>query len=138
MSKYLQVATEIQGQEHLLEALEKRGFHPIVHELAQPLEGYEGAKRSETAEIVIPRRQVGSASNDIGFKRQANGTFRPIISEYDSHRYNDRWLAELQADVGVARATRLARRQYGCASPQIHDIQTADGPKRVVKFIIPS
>jgi hypothetical protein len=121
----------------LVEALRKQGFHPSVHEIAVALEGYGGDKRKETAEIVIPRRQVGSASNDIGFQRQPDGSFQPIISEYDRERYDDKWVAELKSEVAIARLTRVAKRQYGCAEPEIRDVQTAAGRKRVVTFNLP-
>lgn len=138
MSQYLKVNTTISGQEHLIEALQKQGFHPLVHDIALPLEGYGGDKRRETAEIVIPRRQVGTASNDIGFKRQPDGSFQPIISEFDSRKYNAKWVAELKASVSIARITRMARRQYGCTEPQIRDVETPTGRKRVVTFTLPS
>lgn len=65
-------------------ALLDMGFseHQLVeHTKAQQLEGYRGDKRAETAELVIPRRYVGGAANDIGFKMQEDGTYQAIISE---------------------------------------------------------
>lgn len=53
------------------------------HKSAVNLEGFGGDKREQTAEIVIPRRAVGGAANDIGFKLQEDGTYEAIISEYD-------------------------------------------------------
>lgn len=50
------------------------------------------------------RRQfVGSAANDLGFKRQESGNFRPIISAYDSRFYNAAWLDELSQRYGERR-----------------------------------
>jgi len=59
------------------------GFHPEVNTKAAHLEGYHGDKRVQTAEIILKRREVGGASNDVGFKKQADGTFTAIISDYD-------------------------------------------------------
>jgi hypothetical protein len=70
-------------QQCLVEALKEMGYHPQVSEKPQHLEGYHGDKRTQTAEIIIPRKQVGGASNDVGFKRNADGTFTAIISDYD-------------------------------------------------------
>jgi hypothetical protein len=38
---------------------------------------------------------VGSASNDIGFKRFEDGTFTAIISEFDRRKYLQDWLHRL-------------------------------------------
>ena len=64
---------------------------------AQQLEGYHGDLRQDTAEIIIPRRFIGSASNDIGFKLQEDGTYGAIISDYDrtSMKYNQDWIGKL-------------------------------------------
>jgi Protein of unknown function (DUF1257) len=66
-----------------VEAIKEMGYHPQVSEKAQHLEGYHGDQRQQTAEIIIKRREVGGASNDVGFKRNADGTFTAIISDYD-------------------------------------------------------
>lgn len=52
---------------------------------AMALEGYQGDQRTDVAEIIIPRRHVGGAANDVGFKQQADGTWSAIVSDYDSH-----------------------------------------------------
>lgn len=59
------------------------GYNPQVSEKPEHLEGYHGDQRSQTAEIIIPRKQVGGASNDVGFKKNADGSFTAIISDYD-------------------------------------------------------
>ena len=136
MSHYNSVKTAIRDQDLLVSSLQALGFKPQVHEVAQSLEGFQGDKRTQTAEIIIPRRQVGGASNDIGFKRQEDGSFAAIISDYDRHRYGDKWLAKLKTEYGVARVTRLAKRQYGCANPVVKEIKTPTGTKKVVKFTL--
>lgn len=59
------------------------GYQPQVSTKPEHLEGYHGDQRQQTAEIIIPRRQVGGASNDVGFKKNADGTYTAIISDYD-------------------------------------------------------
>jgi hypothetical protein len=66
-----------------------------VNKIATNLVGYHGDKRKDTAEIIIRRKHVGNASNDIGFKLGANGTYGAIISDYDSHRHGTEWLKQL-------------------------------------------
>ena len=58
------------------------GYHPEIHEEAKHLRGYKGDKRSQKANIVIPRKQVGTASNDVGFER-VDGGFVLHASEFD-------------------------------------------------------
>lgn len=86
MSHYTKIKTKLRSQSHLLKALQDMGFKReelVVHKTAQQLEGYAGDKRQQTAEIIIPRRAVGGAANDIGFKLQEDGSFGAIISDYD-------------------------------------------------------
>jgi len=49
----------------------------------QNLHGYAGDRREQTANIIVRRRYVGTAANDVGFKRKANGKYELVISEYD-------------------------------------------------------
>jgi hypothetical protein len=83
MSAYNEIETQYSDQGCLIEALKEMGYQPQVSEKPQHLEGYHGDQRQQTAEIIIPRRQVGGASNDVGFKKKADGTYTAIISDYD-------------------------------------------------------
>ncbi len=49
------------------------GYNPVTHKEAQSLEGYRGKKRSQKAHIIIPRKQVGGLSNDVGFEKVGKG-----------------------------------------------------------------
>jgi hypothetical protein len=97
MSHYTRCKTQIKDKSCLVQALDDLGFKNKlkVHDKAQQLEGFQGDKREQTAEVVIPRRYVGGASNDIGFKEQKDGTYEAIISGYDKSRYNTDWLKKL-------------------------------------------
>lgn len=96
MSHFTQIKTEIKHIDALVTALTEIGFKEIeVHETAQPLYGYQGDPRSDRAEVLIRRQYIGGMSNDIGFKRQENGNFTAIISEYDRHKYSQQWLNQL-------------------------------------------
>src|SRR5579871_9544 len=97
MSAYGSYETQFKDGDVLCESLREMGFSEVLHhKTAQHLEGYHGDKRAQTAEIIVPRRVVGSASNDIGFKRQADGSYAAIISEYDSSRHNAAWMTKLR------------------------------------------
>lgn len=84
MSEFTVVDIVFSDEQRLVESLNEMGFNPKIHEEAQNLYGYQGDKRVQTAHIIIPRKQIGSASNDIGFKRQGDGKYTVIISEYDN------------------------------------------------------
>lgn len=58
------------------------GYKPVVHKEAQKLEGYQGDKRKQKAHIIIPRKQVGGSSNDVGFEKTKKG-YTLHASEYD-------------------------------------------------------
>jgi hypothetical protein len=96
MSHFTQIRTEIKQVDALVKALNDVGFKTVeVHDIAQPLYGYEGKQRRDTAEVIVRRRYIGALSNDIGFKRQENGHFTAIISDYDRPHYSQKWLNQL-------------------------------------------
>lgn len=112
MSAYRQIKTQISDQDLLKECLEETGFAEVEsHEKAVQLVGYRGDKRKDTAEVVVRRKHVGSASNDIGFKKDADGNFEAVISEYDQGQYNDKWLGALQARYARKFADRTLRNE---------------------------
>lgn len=96
MSHFTCIKTQIKNADALLKALSDLGFNKVeVHKIAQPLYGWQGDVREQTAEVIIRRNYVGTSSNDIGFQRQEDGQFQAIISEYDCHRYSQEWLNNL-------------------------------------------
>lgn len=82
MSAYTEVETEFKDVEALKLALKDLKY---TYEEGEELTmyGYQGDIRRQTAEIVIRRRHVGAASNDVGFGKQPDGSYKMIISEYD-------------------------------------------------------
>ncbi len=129
MSAYHEYETVFNDQDCLVGALEDLGFKPKVSQQAQSLEGYQGDKRNQKAEIIIPRRQVGGASNDIGFKRTESGKFTAVISEYDRHRYGKSWEEKLKQKYQERNAVKIAQRQ-GARLVRREEVQTDKG-KRV-------
>lgn len=83
MSEYTVVQVEYNDAECIKAALKELGYTFEEHQTAQNLEGYRGDTRTQSAEIIVRRRNVGAASNDVGFKRKADGKFELIISDYD-------------------------------------------------------
>ena len=96
MSAYTTLKTKMVSAAHLVKALRDVGFTEVeVHETPQPLVGWLGFGREQKAEIIVRKKHVGAASNDIGFTRDENGHFVALISEFDSVRYNRTWLQSL-------------------------------------------
>lgn len=104
MSLYCSVETIMQNQEALILALMETGNWTRqqieVYQEAQRLYGYHNDLRPEKAHIIIHRRFIGSASNDIGFVKDENGQYKAIISEYDSNSkgYNQAWINRLKGN----------------------------------------
>ena len=82
MSEFHVVELKFKDEKCLVEVLEEMGYKPKIVKQAQNLYGYQGDVRSQKAHIIIPRSQVGSASNDVGFERTSEG-YILHISEYD-------------------------------------------------------
>lgn len=74
---------EYSDAECIKAALKELGYTFEHHDVEQNLQGYHGDQRSQTANIIVRRRNVGVASNDVGFKKKADGKYELIISEYD-------------------------------------------------------
>jgi len=117
VSKYLSFPDVIfKDRGLLLAALADLGYSQVEEGEALSLFGYRGDRRSETAEIVVRRHHLGSASNDLGFARVMGG-YVPIVSEYDQRvlqggqllprlrtAYNERVVEEVRRRVhGTAR-----------------------------------
>lgn len=99
MSEYHQVSVEFHDEESLVSALKETNsnYNPTIHEEAVHLYGYHGDKRKEKANIVIPRNQISSASNDVGFLKKKDGSYEMIVSEYDqSYTWNKEFVNKLK------------------------------------------
>ena len=145
MSSFVKVQTEITDQELLVQALTVMGYGNVEsYPEAQELVNAWGAGHGvSTAEVIVRAKDAkvkhegGYNRSDFGFKRGPTGKFALEANDMDRRSYDSKWLAEVNANVGIAKVTRMARRQYGCATPQIRDIETPAGRKRVVTFTIP-
>ncbi len=97
MSAYITLLTPMLDEECLLAALADRGFDRTkveVHATPVALVGYADDARGQTANLVIRRKYVGAASNDIGFQSTPTG-YRVLVSDYDRSRFGPDWLASL-------------------------------------------
>jgi hypothetical protein len=96
MSHFTAIRTQIKNTDALINALADLGFDQVeVHKTAQHLYGFQGDLRPQTAEVIIRRQHISLSSNDIGFKRQEDGTFAAIVSEFDRFKYSQQWLNQV-------------------------------------------
>lgn len=117
MSHFTIVKLALTDRDALIEALEAMGYRGKieVHEGPAALIGYDGLPRqlndqTVTAEVVIRRKHLWSAANDIGFARQPDGSYLAYISEYD-RQVQPHWPTRLLQEFGAAKAAKELRRK---------------------------
>jgi hypothetical protein len=89
MSKYKRIQTQLKDRDALLAAIDAVGVPCEVAEEGGPLSLYDwhGFRRPEKADVVIRRKDIGGASNDLGFVWDAEtGAYEVIISAFDDHK----------------------------------------------------
>ena len=97
MSAYHELQTQYKDGACLVEALGDMGYSNVeVHEDAVNLVGFHADTRPEKANIIVRRKNIGPAANDIGFVKRTDGTFGAIISDYDSGKHDTSWLNGLK------------------------------------------
>lgn len=114
MSKYMTFTeTAFKNRECLLQALAECGYGVIEEGESLSLYGYQGDRRAETAQIVVRRKFIGGASNDLGFQ-QTDAGYVPVISEYDqSYMMRGKFLTNLRTNYNLKSAEKLARNLRG-------------------------
>jgi len=113
MSEYLEFKTQITRKDELVLALGDMGFTSQqieIHTDPQTLYGWHGEKRPEKSEVIIRRKYVGAAANDLGFTKQADGTYKAIISANErTCGYNAAWLNRLNQNYAAHVIRRKAK-----------------------------
>ena len=136
MSKFEELRTILADERFLVEALRELGYSPEVSHQGMSLYGYLGDERPEKAHIVIRRRQLDSASNDIGFARDANGVYRALISEYDRGiGFDDAWLGRV-AQTYKERQTMAVAKAKGYRFLGRQVVETPAGKKVQLRFAV--
>lgn len=114
MSEYVLIRTELRDADLLVGALEDLGIpraHVERHPAPATLYDFTGQPRPERAELVIRRQHVGPFSNDLGFQRQPDGTWRLVVSAYDQVQpgahgpYDEAWLGRLRQAYAIRALT---------------------------------
>ena len=97
MSKYNRQKSTYNDRDCLVEALHEMGYADVeIHDDAVNLIGYHADTRPEKANVIVRRNYIGSAANDLGFVKEADGTFSCIVSDYDSRKHGVEWMTGLK------------------------------------------
>src|SRR5271157_3264638 len=115
MSAYHTQKTIYKDRDCLVEALKEMGYAEVeVHDIATNLYGYHGDLRQQKANVIVRRKYVGTAANDLGFVKANDGTYTAIVSDYDSRAHNtSEWFLKLKCaytervDIKTARKNGL-------------------------------
>lgn len=130
MSHFTTMTTQITDPDALRSALADVGYSDVeIHEEARPLFGYLGDMRADRAHVIVRRRYIGRASNDIGFRREPDGHFLAVISEFDRRVHDDAWLGRVSARHAYhATSATLAEQGFHLADETVEE----DGSVRLV------
>jgi hypothetical protein len=132
----MELRTTLTDERYLVEALRELGYEPEVWREGKRLTGYMGDERAEQAQIIIRRRQLDSASNDIGFARDASGVYQAIISEYDRGiGFDSAWLSRV-AQIYKERQTMAVAKAKGYVFRGREVIDTPQGKKVQLRFAV--
>lgn len=132
----MELRTTLTDERYLVDALRELGYEPEVCREGRPLVGYMGDERPERAQIIIRRKQLDSASNDIGFIRDGSGVYQAIISEYDrAIGFDDTWLGRL-AQIYKERQTMSVAKAKGYVFKGREVIETPQGKKVQLRFAV--
>jgi hypothetical protein len=120
MSEYRKSQTNFTDRDCLVESLVAMGYareHIEVHDIPQQLIDFQGHPTRYTdangdkAEVIVRRKYVGGAANDLGFKKEADGKFSAVISQYDSGKHNAKWLGGLKTSYSEKNLIKTAKKQ---------------------------
>lgn len=115
MSAYITLNTQFTDRECLVGALGSLNLDPAVHEQPVALRGW--LKSDRKAEIVVPREKLKTHA-DIGFARNAQGSYDAIIDDLETDRLNMNGLKQAYAEkrarsLAAAHGMKLARKEQG-------------------------
>ena len=97
MSKYNRQRSTYNDRDCLVAALNEQGYTEVeVHDEAVNLIGFHGDTRPEKANVIVRRKHIGTAANDLGFVKEADGTYSAIVSDYDSRKHGAVWMTGLK------------------------------------------
>ena len=82
-----------------------------MHAMPTNLYGYHDDMRQQKAHIIVRRKHIGYAANDLGFLRNADGSYSQIVSDFDQGKHDAKWNAKLKGAYGERGAMKVARKK---------------------------
>ena len=101
---------DFKDRELLIAALTAMGYSPAFNaRLSDHWNEYRG--NAPTVDILIPKGQLRGTYDDVGFKRNADGSYSAVIGDMDRRRgCDDSWLAQLKGHYMEAGVIRQAKK----------------------------
>jgi hypothetical protein len=137
MSQYAKLAAEYKDRDCLVGALNEQGYTDVeVHEQPQQLFDYTGRATTyldaagDKANIIVRRKFVGGAANDLGFVKGTDGKYSAIVSRFDTSKHDTKWFNKLKDSYNDKVTTKEAKRQ----GLKLHSRSVVNG-KLVVKYL---
>jgi hypothetical protein len=106
MGRYRRIRTGVRSERELARALDEMGLKDVeVHADAQPLADWIGRPTDVLANVIVRRKSLGAASDDLGFVRSTDGTFDLILSDIHLFKFDRKWIDELARRTGTVSVT---------------------------------
>ena len=101
---------EFKDKELLTAALKAMGYVPTCDaQLSDYWNEYRG--KAPKVDLLIPKSQLVGTYDDIGFKRNADGSYSAIIGDMDRRKgFDNNWLAQLKANYTESGVIRQAKK----------------------------
>ena len=132
MSAYSELKSIYKDRDCLVAALNEQGYTTVeTHDEAVALCGYHGDLREQKANVIVRRRYVGCASNDLGFVKKEDGTYAAIVSDFDSSKHNTKWFEGLKVSYTKHVVDKAARKM----GLKLHSAPKLVNGKLVVKYL---
>lgn len=111
MSQYQKIDVVLTDEASIKEALDALKLPFETFERAEPLVDYHGIRRENTrGNIVVRRKHLSGASNDMGFEKLPDGSWRAHVSDYDMPPRSRLW-PNFKREYAVAVNTRAAKKK---------------------------
>lgn len=96
MPRYRRIPTDVRNEQDLRRALTEMGLRNVeLHAQGASLDDWIGRATDVRAHVIVRRKDLGAAADDMGFARNDQGTFDLIVSDMHLFRFDKRWIAEL-------------------------------------------
>ena len=94
-----------------------QGYNEVeVHDVPQQLYDWHGNKThyldpgGDKGNVIVRRHVIGGAANDLAFRKNVDGTFDAIVSQFDSKKHNADWMKSLKKSYTEAVDMKLAKK----------------------------